>query len=265
MDTTPTGLARAATADEMLSDALAERAIEIEDALRRPVSAKRAFDFVVAALVLLLTLPLLALIAVAVVVESPGPVFYRANRVGWRGRPLRMLKFRKMAARARGSDEAPLTLAADERLTRVGALLSRTRLDELPQLWHVLRGEMSLVGPRPEDPSFIAKRPQDFAEILTVRPGLTGLSQIAFANERSILRPADPVADYIERILPQKCTLDRLYVARATLVRDVRIIVWTVVAAVLHRPVSVHRETASMRLRRRPSRPVAAVTVSSAR
>src|SRR3954471_14004532 len=100
-----------------------------------------------ATLLCVLLLPLLVAIALLVVVDSPGPVFYRAERVGFRGRPLMMLKFRKMHANAAGS---ALTTANDSRFTRIGALPARTRLDELPQLWHVLRGEMSLVGPRPE-------------------------------------------------------------------------------------------------------------------
>src|SRR3954471_22469678 len=106
-----------------------------------------------ATLLCVLLLPLLVAIALLVVLDSPGPVFYRAQRVGYRGRPLRMLKFRKMHADATGG---ALTLAEDERFTRVGRWLVRGHLDELPQLWHVLRGEMSLVGPRPESPSFVA-------------------------------------------------------------------------------------------------------------
>src|SRR3954471_21826118 len=117
------------------------------------MAAKRAIDIAVSALGLVILSPLFLVIALLVVLDSPGPVFYRADRVGYRGRPLRMLKFRKMHEDATGS---ALTLADDERLTRVGRWLVRGHLDELPQLWHVLRGEMSLVGPRPESPSFVA-------------------------------------------------------------------------------------------------------------
>jgi lipopolysaccharide/colanic/teichoic acid biosynthesis glycosyltransferase len=211
---------------------------------------KRALDVAVAGVLLLVALPLLALVALAVLLDSPGPVFYRAERVGRNGRPLRMLKFRKMVRDARGPR---VTLAGDGRLTRVGALLTRTRLDELPQFWHVLRGEMSLVGPRPEDPSFIAMRPADFAEILQAKPGITGLSQLAYADERKLLRPDDPVGDYVARILPQKCALDRLYVAGASVRRDLGVLWWTIVAVLLRRQVAVHRTTGALGLRRRPT------------
>jgi lipopolysaccharide/colanic/teichoic acid biosynthesis glycosyltransferase len=222
--------------------------VTTEPGARRPLTMKRVLDAIVAAVALTLLAPVIGLVTVAVVAESPGPVFYRAPRVGYRGRTLRMLKFRKMHADAGG---VALTGARDERLTRVGALLARTRLDELPQLWHVLTGDMSLVGPRPEDPGFVAQRPEDFRAIVTVRPGITGLSQLAFADERTILDARDPVADYLSRILPQKCALDRLYVQRAGVATDVRIVLWTVVAVVLRRPVAVDRRTGALRLRRR--------------
>ena len=216
----------------------------------RARALKRALDVAVAALLLLLMLPVLALVALAVLLESPGPLFYRAERVGRNGRPLRMLKFRKMPPDARGPR---VTVAGDRRLTHVGALLTRTRLDELPQLWHVLRGEMSIVGPRPEDPSFIALRPEDFAQILQAKPGMTGLSQLAYADERELLRPEDPVGDYVARVLPQKCALDRLYLGGASVRRDLGILWWTLVAVLLRRPVAVHRQTGALRLRRRPT------------
>ena len=209
---------------------------------------KRTFDVAVAAAVLLLTLPLIAVVSVLIRVESPGPVFFRATRVGRGGRPLRMLKFRKMHHNATG---APLTMSDDERFTRVGRMLARTKIDELPQLWHVLNGEMSLIGPRPEDPTFVAERFDDYAEILRVRPGVTGLSQIAFAEESAILSDVDPLEHYRSRIFPQKIRLDRMYAARPTLRRDLAILFWTVAAVLLRRQVAVHRESGRMNLRRR--------------
>ncbi len=217
---------------------------------RISTAVKRLIEIIVAAMVLLLLAPLVGLLALAIVLESPGGVFYRAERVGFRGKPLRMLKFRKMHREAVGG---PLTAHGDGRLTRVGAVLTRTRLDELPQFWHVLRGEMSLVGPRPEDPRFVRCRSDDFADILKVRPGISGFSQLAFADEPRILNRDDPVRDYVHRILPQKCALDRLYVCRATLGTDARIAFWTVVAVLLRQPVAVHRGTGAMSLRRRRS------------
>jgi lipopolysaccharide/colanic/teichoic acid biosynthesis glycosyltransferase len=205
-------------------------------------------DIALSALALLLLSPLFAVIALLVVLDSPGPVFFRADRVGFRGRPLRMLKFRKMRTGASG---VALTVAGDERLTRLGAWLVRTKLDELPQLWHVLRGEMSLVGPRPESPDFVARFRTDYDVILRVRPGITGYTQLAFAREGAILDPSDPQGHYVQALLPQKVGLDRLYAERVSIRRDVSILAATFVTLVLRQPVAVHRGTAALSLRRR--------------
>ena len=210
-------------------------------------------DIALSALALLLLSPLFAVIALLVVLDSRGPVFFRANRVGFRGRPLRMLKFRKMRTGASG---VALTVAGDERLTRLGAWLVRTKLDELPQLWHVLRGEMSLVGPRPESPDFVARFRTDYDVILRVRPGITGYTQLAFAREGAILDPNDPQGHYLQALLPQKVGLDRLYARRVSIRRDVSILVATFVTLVLRQPVAVHRDTAALSLRRRTSNAV---------
>jgi len=212
--------------------------------------AKRIFDVVVAAVALAVLLPLLLLIALLVVLDSPGPVFYRATRAGFRGRPLHMLKFRKMRVDARG---AYLTLARDERLTRLGAWLARTKLDELPQLWHVLRGEMSLVGPRPESPGCVARFRADYDVILSVRPGLTGYTQLAFAREGAILDPVDPERHYLTRLLPQKVALDRLYAQHPSLRRDLRILAATIVTLLFRQPLAVDRRTGILTVRRRPA------------
>ena len=210
---------------------------------------KRAIDVLTAAILVLLALPLGVIIVIAILTESAGPVLYRADRIGRGGTTMRMLKFRKMYRNATGLN---LTACHDQRLTRVGSVLARTKLDELPQLINVLRGEMSLVGPRPEDPAYVAVRHADYDEILKVRPGITGLSQLAFADESRILSPVDPVEDYVERILPQKCALDRLYVQRSRISGDLTILGWTVVAVLLRRPVAVNRDTGAIGLRRRP-------------
>lgn len=208
---------------------------------------KRTIDVIGAALALLVLLPLALAIALAIVLESPGPVFYRAERLGRGGRRLRMLKFRKMHE---GSSGLALTLDRDPRLTRVGAFLARTRLDELPQLWHVLRGDMSLIGPRPEDPRFAAVLPDDFARILTVRPGMSGLSQLAFADERSILRPGEAETQYVSRLLPQKAALDRMYAERISIRRDLAIALATAAPVLLRMPIAVNRATGALTLRR---------------
>jgi len=214
-------------------------------------AGKRAFDVALALSLLIAIMPLLLLVALAVKLDSPGPVFYRVRRVGYRGRPLMMLKFRKMHRDAAGG---PLTAHADPRLTRIGRLLTRTRLDELPQLWDVLCGRMSIIGPRPEDPQFVALHPADYKTILSVRPGMTGLSQLAYASESQIVDDDRPISDYVDRIMPQKLTLDTLYARRKSLTLDLSIIRWTIVRVVFGRDVSVNRSTGAMAVRRREQR-----------
>ena len=213
-------------------------------------AVKRALDVVVAGSALVVAAPLIALIAVLIVLESPGPVLYHVERVGYRGRPLRMAKFRKMRRGARG---AALTAAGDSRLTRVGAWLARTRLDELPQLWHVVRGEMSLVGPRPEHFGFVVRHPLEYGRILSVRPGMTGLSQLAFAREREVLDEADPLDHYVTRLLPQKIELDRLYAATLTVRGDVAVLLATVATLLLGQSIAVDRRSGRLTRRHRPS------------
>jgi lipopolysaccharide/colanic/teichoic acid biosynthesis glycosyltransferase len=210
---------------------------------------KRAVDVVVAGAALLAVLPLMLMLALAVKIESRGPVFFRCARAGFRGRTLRMLKFRKMRDDAAG---IALTTSEDERFTRIGSWLARLKLDELPQLWHVVRGDMSLVGPRPEDAGFVDHYSDQYDVILSVRPGIIGLSQLAFAQESRILDPAAPVDHYVRRILPQKVMLDMMYVQRHNLWLDLKIIYWSIVTVLLRREVAVARDTGSLRLRKRP-------------
>lgn len=210
---------------------------------------KRLLDFVLAAALLIVLAPVFGCLAIAVKLDSPGPVFYRCRRVGFRGREFAMVKFRKMRDGASGP---ALTLASDDRLTRLGRFLTASKLDELPQLWNVLKGEMSLVGPRPEDRQFVALHPDSFERILAVRPGITGLAQLAFAREGTILDPGDRVAFYVTRLLPQKIGIDVLYASRRTLLLDLRILLWTAVAVFLRRDLAVHRQTGRLTLRRRP-------------
>jgi lipopolysaccharide/colanic/teichoic acid biosynthesis glycosyltransferase len=214
---------------------------------------KRSFDVLAALTLLAAVLPLLVLIAAAIKLDSRGPVFYRVRRAGFRGQPLLMLKFRKMRDGAAGK---PLTASDDARLTRIGRGLARTRLDELPQLWEVLRGRMSIVGPRPEDPRFVALHGEAYDQVLSVRPGMTGLSQLAFAEEHKILNADDLIGDYVKRILPQKVGLDTLYADSYGLGMDLAVLRWTVVAVVLRRPIAVNRSTGRLNVRKRP-RPAA--------
>ncbi len=214
------------------------------------IALKRVLDIVGAAVALVVLAPLLLGLAIAVKLESRGPVFYRCRRVGFRGRELHILKFRKMHKDASGP---ALTVSNDERLTRLGRVFAKAKLDELPQLWNVLKGEMSLVGPRPEDPSFVELRPEDFKVILAVKPGIVGLCQLAFAKEDELLNPVNRLGDYLERFLPQKIALDRLYVSRRTVWVDLRILAWTAAVVLLRREVAVNRQTTKLTLRKRPS------------
>jgi lipopolysaccharide/colanic/teichoic acid biosynthesis glycosyltransferase len=210
---------------------------------------KRAVDVAAAAVLLVVALPLLCAIAIAIKLESPGPVFYRAWRTGYRHAPVGVLKFRKMRRDAAGQ---ALTARHDQRLTRVGAVLVRTHLDELPQLWNVLVGQMSLVGPRPEDPRFTALHPRAYEDIVSVRPGLTGCTQLVWVDESELLASApDPVQWYVEAVLPGKVELDLAYATRPRLGTDARILLWTPFVLLLGLAVVVDLERNELRLVRR--------------
>lgn len=211
-------------------------------------AAKRLLDFVVAGILLVLLAPLFVALGLLIKLESAGPVFYGAERVGQHGVSFRLLKLRKMHDGAAGE---ALTADVDARFTRIGRYLARTKLDELPQLLNVLRGQMSLVGPRPEDPRFVRRHDNDFAEIHRVRPGITGLGQLAFAREAEILDPTDRVGCYIDRILPQKVHIDLLYARTRSMRVDLRILAWTIVPVLLRREVAVNRRTGRLTVRRR--------------
>ena len=211
-------------------------------------AAKRIFDIIVSGFLLAILSPLILAIVVLIKLDSPGPAFFRCTRVGYRGRPLQMLKFRKMHDGASGK---ALTTEDDSRFTRMGGWLANAKLDELPQLWHVLRGEMSLVGPRPEDQAFVDEHATAYEEILSVRPGMTGYSQLAFAEEGKVLDEADPIGHYLDRLLPQKVLMDQMYAAQATIWTDVKILTWTAAAVLLRRQVAVHRDSCKHGLRRR--------------
>lgn len=186
---------------------------------------KRGFDIVCAALGLVLLAPTLLFAAVWVRLDSPGPVLFRQTRVGRFGVPFTIHKFRTM----RVEPGAAITVGEDPRITRSGRFLRQTKLDELPQLWDVLRGAMSLVGPRPELPHYVALYPADLRErVLAVRPGITDPASLAFSHEAELLAAAaDPEREYREVILPAKLRLSAEYAARANLATDLRLILAT--------------------------------------
>jgi lipopolysaccharide/colanic/teichoic acid biosynthesis glycosyltransferase len=187
--------------------------------------AKRLFDLIASALGLLLLSPLLLLVALAIKLDSRGPVMFRQERVGRHGRSFRIHKFRTMAhdPQARG----PLiTVGADARITRVGAWLRAAKLDELPQLVDVLAGDMSIVGPRPEVPKYVAMYPPALRDkVLSVRPGITDPVSLRFVDESALLaRAADPEREYVEVVMPQKLAAAVAYAEHATLASDLRVI-----------------------------------------
>ena len=190
---------------------------------------KRAFDLLVSALALVLLAPLLLAIALAIRLDSRGPALFRQQRVGRHGVPFRIHKFRTMVvdAAVRGPS---LTVGADARITRVGRLLRTRRLDELPQLIDVLKGDMSLVGPRPELPRYVERYPEALrVRVLAVRPGLTDPASIAFLDEAEHLaRAADPEREYVEVLLPIKLQAAADYAERASLGSDLRVLFGTV-------------------------------------
>jgi lipopolysaccharide/colanic/teichoic acid biosynthesis glycosyltransferase len=187
--------------------------------------AKRLFDLTVSLAALLLLSPLLLLIAAWIKLDSPGPVFFRQERVGRGGRPFRIHKFRTMVADApaRGPQ---ITVGRDARITRAGAALRDRRLDELPQLIDVLRGDMSLVGPRPEVLHYAALIPADLrAQVWSVRPGITDPVSLKFADESAVLAAQpDPERHYVEVLLPAKAREAAAYAAQATLWTDLVLI-----------------------------------------
>ena len=189
---------------------------------------KRSFAIVFAVVFLVLLSPLLLLFALAVALTSPGGAFFRQVRVGRHGREFRLLKFRSM--RPGSEAQGQLTIGGrDPRITGVGYLLRKTKLDELPQLWNVLVGDMSVVGPRPEVPKYVALYNEEQRAVLSVRPGITGMASIDYIDENELLAKAtDPERAYIEEVMPAKLALDLRYVREQSFALDLRIIMATV-------------------------------------
>jgi lipopolysaccharide/colanic/teichoic acid biosynthesis glycosyltransferase len=188
-------------------------------------------DRFLAAFALCLLSPLLAVIALAVVVGSGWPVLFQQERVGQLGRPFQLLKFRTMRT---GKSGPTITARGDSRITGVGRFLRKFKLDELPQLWNVVRGEMSLVGPRPEVPRFVDMNNPVWRSVLQVRPGITDPASIAFRNEEELLaKAADPISFYEKSVLPAKLALNLAYLDRKCFWLDIQVILRTVWCAIV--------------------------------
>lgn len=187
---------------------------------------KRGFDVLVSGVALLLLCPLMIVLAILVRLDSPGPSLFRQTRVGKSFREFQLLKFRSMR---HGNCGTEVTCGQDARITRVGAFLRAFKLDELPQMWNVFCGDMSLVGPRPEVPMFVDCFRLDYEEILSVRPGITDPASIRYRSEAEILGSTpDPMNYYTKVILPDKIDLSRRYVRSANFGKDVSLIFQTI-------------------------------------
>ncbi|MCW5854372.1 MAG: sugar transferase [Anaerolineae bacterium] len=184
---------------------------------------KRLMDVVGAMVGLVLFAPVMVIIAVLIKLDTPGPALYSAVRVGRHGQPFRMFKFRTMLVHADRLGPG-LTRHADPRVTRLGRCLRRTRLDELPQFVNILRGEMSLIGPRPEAPEFVDLADPLWQRVLSVPPGMSGLAQVAYADEARLLTGPNVGHDYRAHILPGKLALDLTYVETQSVLLDLRLL-----------------------------------------
>ncbi|MDE0185216.1 MAG: sugar transferase [Candidatus Poribacteria bacterium] len=195
----------------------------------RALTAKRFFDVMFSVLGLLAALPLFLMIAFAIKLDSKGPVFFKHQRIGLNGIPFLMYKFRTMVASA-ASIGPGITYHEDTRITALGQLLRKTKLDELPQMINVWRGEMSFVGPRPEVPNYVKHYSPEQVHVLTAKPGITGPAQIEWRDEASYIRDVEKIDEvYVQQIMPKKLVLDLEYVkSPISLMKDVQYILTTV-------------------------------------
>jgi lipopolysaccharide/colanic/teichoic acid biosynthesis glycosyltransferase len=188
---------------------------------------KRIFDIIGAVFGLVFFLPLFLVVALLIKLDSPGPVFFRQERMGRGFKPFVIHKFRTMA-QGPSKTGAPLTIGDDPRITRTGRWLRRTKIDELPQLINVLKGEMSFVGPRPELPQYVELFRTDYERILQVRPGVTDMASLKYQDEANVLGQfSNPEEAYVKRILPDKIRLAEEYVRRASFLFDLGLILKT--------------------------------------
>lgn len=186
---------------------------------------KRIFDFTASLLVILIALPLWLAVAIAIKLTSPGPVFYRGVRVGRDGEPFAIYKFRTMVEDA--SNRGPgITSGNDSRITRIGRLLRKLKIDEMPQLINVLEGDMSIVGPRPEDPRYVAHYTPEQRRVLSVRPGMASPAFIKYRHEEEILATAGEDLEhiYLTRVLPDKLQMDLDYIEQQSFLGDLTVL-----------------------------------------
>ena len=188
---------------------------------------RRIFDIVVSLLGLVVMSPLLLAVALAIKLDSSGPVLFRQERIGRGFHPFFIFKFRTMVPDPSGRGRL-ITVSDDPRITRAGRLLRKTKIDELPQLINVLKGDMSLVGPRPEVRQYVGLFQQDYEEILKIRPGMTDLASLKYRNEEAILGQSGHLEEeYVKRVLPDKIRLAKDYLRHSSFVFDLRLVLMT--------------------------------------
>ncbi len=219
----------------MVDEVINTHMIEANSAIPRTslsgMLLKRTFDIVMSFLGLLVLSPLFLVIAILIKREGPGPVFYRGPRVGRDGKRFGILKFRTMFERLESYQGARVTAKDDPRVTPLGHWLRDTKINELPQLWNVLIGEMSLVGPRPEDPKLAESWPADVRnEVLSISPGITSPASVLYRDEEQLLLPDKLLETYFGNILPSKLRLDQLYVRHHSFLMDLDVIFWTIIS-----------------------------------
>ncbi len=194
-------------------------------------SARRILDLVIALTGVIFLAPLFILIAVLIKRDTPGPIFYWGERIGRHGRPFSILKFRTMYEVSSSYNGPRVTAQGDPRITPLGKWLRDTKLNELPQLWNVLKGDMSVVGPRPEDRAFVNHWPEDARQVLlSVRPGITSPASVLYRDEENMLQSSNVADQYLKVILPSKMRLDLLYVHHRSILTDLDVIFWTLMA-----------------------------------
>lgn len=188
---------------------------------------KRIFDIISSLFGLILLSPFMLIIAILIKLDSKGPIFFKQVRVTKNGREFKIFKYRTM--RVDSDKFSQITVGKDSRITKVGDFLRKYKLDEIPQLINVLIGDMSLVGPRPEVPKYVALYTKEQREILKVRAGITDYASIEFSNENDILaNEADPEKAYIEKIMPRKIELNKKYLSEISVMTDIKIILLTI-------------------------------------
>lgn len=193
---------------------------------------KRIFDFTVSSIGIIIISPILLVISILIKLDSKGPILFKQIRVGKNGKPFKIFKFRTMVVDAEKKG-MQITVGRDSRITKSGHVLRKTKLDELPQLFNVLAGEMSFVGPRPEVRRYVEMYEENQKSILKVRPGITDLASIKYRNENDLLaKSLDPEATYINEIMPKKIELNIEYLKNMSVLYDIKLIIRTVLVVI---------------------------------